>query len=250
MAIRNPRKSASERFRGIRAVFFDIGGTLVCSDLGHLDLLHQALVVIGYKLARDEVVRANDLARRAVARRRRRLAARMDTNEASRMWLEHLAEALDLDLQGKDLERELTRAIREIETHGPETVDPEAHRLLATLRARGYPLGVISNWSADLPEYLEQLDLVKYFDCVIASESVGSAKPHREIFLRGLTSLDCRPEHAVHVGDDYWADVVGSREIGIHPVLIDRDREDVHADCPTISHLWELADMLPPEPGP
>lgn len=250
MAIRNIPVSAAERFQSIRAVFFDIGGTLVYSELGHLDLLHQALVVIGYKLARDEVVRANDLARRAVARRRRRVASRINTNDASRMWLDHLARALDLDLQGQDLERELTRGIREIETRSPEVVAPDAHRLLGSLKARGYPLGVISNWSADLPEYLAQLDLAKYFDCVIGSEAVGSAKPHREIFLRGLTALDCRPNHAVHVGDDYWADVVGAREIGIHPVLIDRDREDVHADCVRIDRLWDLADMLPLQPGP
>ena len=74
---------------------------------------------------------------------------------------------------------------------------------------------------------------------------MGTAKPHREIFLRGLTALDCHPSCAVHVGDDYWADVVGAREIGIHPVLIDRDSEDVHADCATITRLGELAALLP-----
>ena len=65
-----------------------------------------------------------------------------------------------------------------------------------------------------------------------------------QIFLRGLTLLDCRPEHAVHVGDDYWADVVGARGIGMHPVLLDRDHETVRSDCLTITHLGELASLL------
>lgn len=242
MAIR--RKRQRRNLRNVEAVFFDVGGTLVYSELGHLDLLHQALLVIGYHVTRDEVVEANDLARRAVARRRRRHPARMDTGKASRMWLDHLAGALDLDLTGKDLKEELARAIREIETRSPEILDPDTHDLLSDLKTRGLSLGVISNWGTDLPEYLMSFGLADYFDTIIASEAVGASKPHPEIFLRGLTALGCAPANAVHVGDDYWADVVGARSIGIHPVLLDRDRAAVHTDCPTIFRLGELADML------
>jgi len=233
-----------ERLKNIRAVFFDVGGTLIYSDLGHLDLLHQALLVIGYTVTRDEVVEANDLARRAVARSRRRHPARMDTGAASRMWLEHLASALDLDLSPQVLERELARAIRMVETRSPETLDPDTHDLLRDLQRREFRLGVISNWGEDLPEYLTSFGLAGYFEVIIASEAVGASKPHREIFLRGLSALDTRPRQAVHVGDDYWADVVGARGIGIHPVLLDRNGEDPHADCPTIARLRDLGAML------
>ena len=105
MAIRKKVAGPSGKLRDVEAVFFDVGGTLVFSNLGHLDLLHQALVVIGYKVTRDEVVQANDLARRAVARRRRRIAGRMDIGAASRMWIDNLAEALRLGLSGPDLEQ-------------------------------------------------------------------------------------------------------------------------------------------------
>jgi putative hydrolase of the HAD superfamily len=249
VAIRS-RNRFERLLEDIRAVFFDVGGTLIYSDLGHLDLLHQALLVIGYKLTRDAVVAANDAARRAVARSRRRHPARMNTTAASRMWLEHLAGALDLDLTPTDLERELSWAIRMVETRRPEVLDPAAHDLLRDLQRREFRLGVISNWGTDLPEYLTSFGLARYFEVIIASEAVGASKPHREIFLRGLSALDVRPGEAVHVGDDYWADVVGARSIGIHPVLIDRDGEDTHADCPTISRLEELADLLAPfDPG-
>ena len=229
----------------VKAVFFDIGGTLVYGNLKHLDLLHQALVVIGYKVARDRVLEANDLARRAVARRRRRIAVRMDANDASRMWLDHLATGLGLDIDRADLERELALAIRQIEARSQELVDPEAPPLLERLRARQLRLGVISNWAADLPDYLAEKGLAKYFDAIIASEAVGSSKPHRQIFLHGLTVVGCAPDEAVHVGDDYWADVVGARGIGMHPVLLDRDGEAVHSDdCLTIARLGELEYLL------
>jgi putative hydrolase of the HAD superfamily len=237
-------KRLSGRFVNVEAIFFDVGGTLVYTNLSHVDLLHQALLVIGYKLTRDNVVNSNDLARQAVARRRRRHAARMNTSDASRMWLDHLAENLDLDLHGVDLERQLTLAMREVERRDPEVTDPDAPRLLATLKDRGFLLGVISNWSADLPAYLEERHLAKYFHAIIASEAVGASKPHREIFMRGLAAVDVGPERAMHVGDDYWADVVGARDIGIRPVLIDRDHEAVRSDCPTIERLKDLASLV------
>ena len=56
--------------------------------------------------------------------------------------------------------------------------------------------------------------------------------------------MNVRADHAVHVGDDYWADVIGARTLGIRPVLLDRDRQSVHADCLTIHALHELADLL------
>lgn len=228
----------------VKAVFFDVGGTLVYSDLTHLDLLHQALVVIGYKVTRDEVLEANHLARRAVSRRRRRHPARMDINEASRMWLEHLAAGLQLDLTPQELEAELAQAIRQVETRSPEVVDADAAGILSTLKARGLRLGVISNWGADLPAYLEERCLAHYFETIIASEAVGTSKPHREIFMRGLSALGVHPDQAIHVGDDYWADVVGARDIGIQPILIDRDGEAAQGDCVTIGRLREINDLV------
>ncbi len=238
------RKHRFDELGEVRAVFFDVGGTLVYSDLGHLDVLHQALLVIGYPVTREQVVEANDLARRAVARRRRRLPRQMDTRAASRMWLEHLAAALGLDLPPDDLQEELERAIRLVEIRTTETLDPDAHELLRHLQRSGYRLGVISNWGTDLPDYLKRFGLLDYFEAVIASEAVGAVKPHREIFLRALSALDVHPREAVHVGDDYWADVVGARTIGIHPVLVDRDGEDIHTDCLTVAGLGELIRMF------
>jgi putative hydrolase of the HAD superfamily len=244
VTLRRITKGSAGKFLNVKAVFFDVGGTLVYSDRGHMDLLHQALRIVGYNVSRDEVAEANDLARRAVARRRRRLAARMDTGAAGRMWLDHLTAALRLDLAGGDLEVELATAIRGIEASGEVTVDPDATRLLARLADRGLRLGIISNWSADLPDYLAQRGLARFFQVIIASEAVGSAKPHREIFLRGLAAAGCAPTSAIHVGDDYWADVVGAREIGMSPVLVDRQKEAIHSDCPTITRLRDLETLL------
>jgi HAD superfamily hydrolase (TIGR01549 family) len=244
MAILKVLHRDDAKIPGVEVVFFDVGGTLVHSDLDSLGRLQEALRLIGYDLGRDRVAKANDRARQAVSRRRRRLAARLEAVTASRMWLDHLAEELDLDLRGNALERELALAVQQIESGAREIVDPDAPALLAALRRRGLRLGVVSNWSADLPDYLRSRGLLERFDAVIASEAVGSAKPHREIFLRALSALNCTPRRAVHVGDDYWADVVGARSLGIRAVLIDRTGGAPREGCVTISRLRDLKDLL------
>jgi HAD superfamily hydrolase (TIGR01509 family) len=244
VAIRRIAARGDGKLHNVVAVFFDVGGTLVYSNRGHIDLLHEALCRIGYTVSRDEVARANDLARQAVARRRRRHAAGIDTRLAGRMWLDHLAEALRLETVGDKLEAELAAAVGHAESRGRVSLDPDAAGLLDDLHRSHLRLGVISNWSADLPEYLDRHGLARYFDVVIASEAVGSAKPHREIFLRGLAALGCEPGNAVHVGDDYWTDVVGARGLGMWPVLLDRTGEDPHDDCPAISRLGDLKRLL------
>jgi putative hydrolase of the HAD superfamily len=244
MAILKTLQNEQAKIEGVEAVFFDVGGTLVHSRLDSLGRLREALRLIGYDLTRQRVAKANDLARQAVSRLRRRHAARLDAVKASRMWLDHVAAALGLDLEGEDLERQLAQAVRQIELRAAETVDADAPGLLEGLRRRGFRLGVISNWSADLGEYLRLRGLAGHFDAIVASEAVGSAKPHREIFLRALTALNTAPRRALHVGDDYWTDVVGARALGIRAVLIDRSGDAPREGCLTISRLRELRDLL------
>ncbi len=246
MAIRRGKAREAAALRNVDVVFFDVGGTLVTSSLGRLDLLHEALVRIGYAVSRGDLVKANHRARQAVTRSRRRRPDRLDPARASRMWLDHLAEALALDLRGEALEHALTVATHDIRVEADERVDPDAPALLLGLRQRGFRLGVISNWTADLPAYLEARDLARHFAGVVASEAVGSAKPHREIFLRALAMLHCPPRRAVHVGDDYWADVVGARGLGIRPVLLDRrgDARTRRDACLVIKRLKDLDALL------
>ena len=228
----------------VKVVFFDVGGTLIVGEYGWLDYLCEALTLVGYDLKREEVARANDLARQAVARRRRRIPSRFESRGAGHMWLDHLAEVLDLDLRGPDLEAAIAEATTGMDFSQQVIVDPDAPALLYELKYRGFRLGVISNWNADLRKYLEDRALARFFEVILASEEVGSQKPHREIFLKALAAMKCLPQEAIHIGDDYWTDVVGARGVGIRPVLVDRDREGLHRDCTVVRRLKEVEELV------
>ncbi|MCF8721971.1 HAD-IA family hydrolase [Nitrospina gracilis] len=94
--------------------------------------------------------------------------------------------------------------------------------LLDRLQARGVVLGVISNWDSRLPEIIDNTGLGKYFQFVLASTVVGSAKPDIGIFQEALRLSGVQPHEACHIGDEVGTDVTGAQNAGVHPILIDR----------------------------
>jgi REG-2-like HAD superfamily hydrolase len=109
-------------------------------------------------------------------------------------------------------------------------VYPDTYTALDGLTDRGLVVGALSNWVWNLPELLHALDLVSHFDFIAASARVGFEKPHPEIFRHALAQAGVQPEEALHVGDHLEADVGGARRLGIGAVLIDRDGH--YADAP------------------
>jgi putative hydrolase of the HAD superfamily len=94
---------------------------------------------------------------------------------------------------------------------------------LASLRARGVRLGIISNWDRRLRTIVREMELDSLFDAVTISSEEGVRKPNPRIFERALARLGVAPHEAMHVGDLVCDDVEGARAAGVRPVLLDRD---------------------------
>ena len=94
--------------------------------------------------------------------------------------------------------------------------------LLGQLKKNGVILGVVSNWDSRLPEILKNMGLAPYFNFILASTVVGSAKPDPGIFNEALQRAGVPPEQACHIGDEPATDIQGARNAGIHAILIDR----------------------------
>ena len=94
--------------------------------------------------------------------------------------------------------------------------------LLDQLRNEGVVLGVISNWDSRLPEILKNTGLAPYFNFILASTVVGSAKPDAGIFREALQRAGVSPAEACHIGDEPATDIEGARNVGIASILIDR----------------------------
>ncbi len=117
--------------------------------------------------------------------------------------------------------------------------DVEKSQILKRLKKNGVILGVISNWDSRLPLILENLGLASYFDFILASTVVGSAKPDSLIFKEALRQSGVAKEEACHIGDEPKADFLGARNAGLHSILI--DRKGIHENLsPKIQSFEDL----------
>ena len=118
--------------------------------------------------------------------------------------------------------------------------------VLQHLRNEGFKLAIVSNWDTPLDPLMERLGIADYFDIIVASHDarVLSAKPDSHIFEYTLAAVGVSAEEAVHVGDTYEADIIGARNAGIRPILIDRDGTQAGRWKETIRDLSELPELL------
>jgi putative hydrolase of the HAD superfamily len=122
---------------------------------------------------------------------------------------------------------------------------PDVDEALAELRARGFRLGIVSNWDPSLELLCANHGLPERVEFVVASESEGFAKPGPALFQRALALAGVTPERVVHVGDSYEHDVVGASGLGIQAVLLDRGGYYTAATWrPTVRSLAELPALL------
>jgi putative hydrolase of the HAD superfamily len=112
--------------------------------------------------------------------------------------------------------------------------------LLGQLKNDGVVLGVISNWDSRLPEILKNTGLASYFNFILASTVVGSAKPDTGIFQEALKRAGVPAEQACHIGDEPATDIEGARNAGMHSILIDRKGHQLVEVSPTVNSFHEL----------
>ncbi len=95
---------------------------------------------------------------------------------------------------------------------------------LRQLRSRGFRIGAVSNGSDDdnTQALIDNSGVRPYLEFLISSAAFGRRKPDPAIFRLALDHFQVAPEHAIMVGDNYEADVVGAHGAGMQAIWITR----------------------------
>lgn len=117
--------------------------------------------------------------------------------------------------------------------------------VLKELQRNGCRTAIVSNlpWGSPTGAWrdeLKRLELTSLVDSVTLCGDVGYRKPARQIFEHAARSLGVSCDECMFVGDDLHWDVEGSRNAGMHPVLIDRQNSHVDYDGERIGDLRSL----------
>ncbi len=216
------------KFKNIKAIFFDVGDTLYKNEDMEKEYPRQL-----YKL----IAQTKD----------------MDKEQAKAL-LKETSEKL------KQTEKHVTkvRAMAELGFTRPQVheafckVDPSQFlnkdkTLDATISALAgkYKLGIISNFKkSHMLEIFNALGLSEQLlPLMVTEDIVTEIKPAHEPFLKAIDLAGCKPEDCLYIGDSPSKDMCPAKEVGMTTILIKHEptQEDL-AD--TDGHIEKIEDLL------
>lgn len=234
-----------------RAVFLDVGDTLVHADPSWPAIIVRVAADRGVEVTHDALVAAERAIAPEIARRfsaGERHTASLATSEAFWTWVyDGLLARCAVEAGARPgIALDCHVAFNDFASWAPFA---DAGPLLDALDARrgaGLHVGVLSNWEEWLSPLLARLGMSRHFDAVTVSGEIGLEKPDAGIFDHALASagLDRSTAHlAVHVGDSWSADVAGARSVGITPVWLDREGRGTSDRVASTTTIRTLADL-------
>jgi putative hydrolase of the HAD superfamily len=230
----------------IRAVFFDLYNTLAGFSPSRFEIQSAACSEFDIKVTPDGIVRGYALADAFMAEENAIRPLRMKSKSSNKLFFTRYEQ---LVLKGAGVEVTESQSWDIWLTIQSMTYDlaryDDVLPAFDLLKSQGLALGMISNINRDAAELSESLGLTPYLDFTVTSREIGFEKPHPSIFRAALDRCSTLPQETVHVGDQITSDIEGALNVGINPVLLDRD--DNHKDVesyPRIESLMELPYVL------
>ena len=221
----------------IRALFFDIGDTLVFDALPLFERLALAAQSVGVTLEPAAYRVGEEYALSQYLRGVPWDAPDSMRQNVAAMWRTQ-GEAPLPDTGW----RTLAEAFARLPT--ARYVHPGGLELLAELKSRGFVLGAISDWEDTLPSLLVELGISPYLDALALSGIVGVTKPNPALFKDALRQAGVSAEASLHIGDWYALDVAGAHAAGMQALLFDHANRTLDADCPRVTTFAALSDYL------
>ncbi|MBM6992615.1 MAG: HAD-IA family hydrolase [Prevotella sp.] len=108
------------------------------------------------------------------------------------------------------------------------TREPDGMRqLMIDLKARGYRLLGLSNWSSKVYEVMKKFDIFELLDGYLLSKDVHQLKPEPEIYHSFLRKFNVKAEECVFI-DDKPENIVGAYRIGMYGITFRSTAQLVH----------------------
>jgi putative hydrolase of the HAD superfamily len=221
----------------IKAVLFDLGGTLVKSS-SIPEVMKWILETYGIKRSTEEIEEARKAAEKQVDIKELPVLGDEFWFKWNAQILKHLGIRDNVPFLAEKITK-LWWRYAEVELY----LDVE--KVLRLLKQKGLKVGLITNClESDVKEILPKVGLDGFFDVEITSDAVGKMKPSKEMFLHALKKLEISPREALFVGDMAEHDYKGAKESGLKALLIDREGNIEEKGVEKIRSLTELLEHI------
>lgn len=223
----------------VRAVFFDLGGTLVKIDNNEVPhIMKRMLEDCGVNRSLEDVWGA-------WVKSEEGLNFRDMIRLLDEFWVQRNLRLLRILRVDSD-----TRKLAEfMATHWWDysrvSLYPDAEETLSQLKERGLKIGLITNGlRSDTNGVLPQVGLEDFFDVAVMVDTLRKMKPDAEVFNYALEKLKLAPSEAIFVGDEIETDYKGAKRCGLNVFLIDRDGKIKDERVNRIASLKDLLALI------
>ena len=230
----------------IRAIIFDIGGTLVNKQKNgqrNLTIINKMVKLLNTDCSAEELVTEINAGESRYKTWKKMTLVELPLDERwSKFLLPHYPE---------DFIRQNAVKLQNwwVKSKGSKWMNPETIQTLNELRSRGYIMATVSHTS---PEYLSKAGISSFFQTTLYAADFGKRKPHPAMFLAAAQDCGVIPQECAYVGDRPSRDIIGSREAGFGKViLVQRPGVITETEpCPmqadgTIQDITELLGVFP-----
>jgi len=240
----------------IRAVFFDMGGTIQTfwhtPELGLQATpgLQKRLRAGGIDLHLNDQ-QLYDLVSTGLDRYRQWSLQSLEELSPQRVWREYVF--MDTLVDSNHLNKIAEELMLYIETRFYQRqMRPEIPAVLDAIQKMGLKIGLISNVCSrgQVHINLEEYGLRDYFDPIVLSSEYGRRKPDPAIFHYAARLAKVPTSQCVYIGDRISRDILGARRAGFHlAIQIRHDFKHGEEDSGAtpdivINQMTELVDIL------
>ncbi len=109
-----------------------------------------------------------------------------------------------------------------------------------------YQLHIITNGFEEIQvKKLENSKIMRYFDIVVTSESVGFKKPNSKVFNYAIEKASANNTVSIMIGDSIEADIEGALNVGMKAIHVNFEKEKVdNVNFNSITSLLDIKKYL------
>jgi len=206
-----------------KGVFFDLGGTLIDAEKdrhAHLEILQEIILRYGIPISAEKALDAHYEYLVEETHKENFITIWDALKRSLHKLFSEYSPGINLDFSW--IKKIYFKYHEKFVDLYPGVID-----LLKFIKEKKKHLGVISDIDNDYMEFqLKLFGIIDMFDSITTSEEVRAYKPNPEIFQKALEKAKISGSEAIHVGDNYWRDIIGAKKFEITTILVGQPPEE------------------------
>jgi len=222
----------TENFNAIKAIIFDMDGTLIDSMDVYYGIIKDIMAGLGIEMALSREVIFESLSQ---GKKLSNIIFSPDLENRDRIVEQFNGQAVD--------------AFKHTFSRGEVELIDGVNVLLEELSRRGFSLAIVTSSNAEVVvPFLKATNLHPYLDCVLGRSEVPRLKPFPDPLLKCMKILNVEPSESVYVGDsviDIQAGkAAGMRTVGVLTGTTDLARLRTEAPDAILDSVGDLPTIL------